>query len=175
MSLKASEDKLLEKKNEVMLEAERAKTTAMESGKWLQEAVIECLISRAKSGEDKDWKSVRRKELMGAFDNAKTETEPANEEAEPEPLPLPEEPADSTDEPDPGLIPEVPSEPSASVEKRHLVHRPRLGRYGIGIQAYRFTARRSGRDLYRRARGNRIWKRKRNRGRVLRRIRKDKR
>lgn len=74
-SLKASEDKLLEKKNEVMLEAERAKTTAMESGKWLQEAVIECLISRAKSGEDKDWKSVRRKELMGAFDNAKTETE----------------------------------------------------------------------------------------------------
>ena len=106
---------------------------------------------------------------------AKTETEPANEEAEPEPLPLPEEPADLTDEPDPGLIPEVPSEPSASVEKRHLVHRPRLGRYGIGIQAYRFTARRSGRDLYRRARGNRIWKRKRNRGRVLRRIRKDKR
>ena len=106
---------------------------------------------------------------------AKTETEPANEEAEPEPLPPPEEPADLTDEPDPGLIPEVPSEPSASVEKRHLVHRPRLGRYGIGIQAYRFTARRSGRDLYRRARGNRIWKRKRNRGRVLRRIRKDKR
>ena len=100
---------------------------------------------------------------------------PLPEEPEPEPLPLPEEPADSTDEPDPGLIPEVPSEPSASVEKRHLVHRPRLGRYGIGIQAYRFTARRSGRDLYRRARGNRIWKRKRNRGRVLRRIRKDKR
>ena len=103
------------------------------------------------------------------------EPEPVPEEPKPEPEPVPEEPADSTDEPDPGLIPEVPSEPSASVEKRHLVHRPRLGRYGIGIPASRFTARRSRGDLYRRARGNRIWKRKRNRGRVLRRIRKDKR
>jgi len=101
-------------------------------------------------------------------------TEDSSAEAEP----LPEEP-ELTPElttPEPIMIePEpVPEEP-VPVEKRHLVHRPRLGRYGIGIPASRFTARRSRGDLYRRARGNRIWKRKRNRGRVLRRIRKDKR
>ena len=89
------------------------------------------------------------------------EPELITEEPKPEPEPVPEEP-----KPEPEPVP---------VEKRHLVHRPRLGRYGIGIPASRFTARRSRGDLYRRARGNRIWKRKRNRGRVLRRIRKDKR
>ena len=99
--------------------------------------------------------------------------EPVTDEAEPEPelmikVPVPEP---VTDEAEPEPIPEAP----APVEKRHLVHRPRLGRYGIGIPASRFTARRSRGDLYRRARGNRIWKRKRNRSRVLRRIRKDKR
>ena len=94
-----------------------------------------------------------------------------------EPEPVPEGPALEpeliTEEPKPEPEP-VPEEP-VPVEKRHLVHRPRLGRYGIGIPASRFTARRSRGDLYRRARGNRIWKRKRNRSRVLRRIRKDKR
>ena len=89
------------------------------------------------------------------------EPELITEEPKPEPEPVPEEP-----KPEPEPVP---------VEKRHLVHRPRLGRYGIGIPASRFTARRSRGDLYRRARGNRIWKRKRNRSRVLRRIRKDKR
>ena len=89
------------------------------------------------------------------------EPELITEEPKPEPEPVPEEP-----KPEPEPVP---------VEKRHLVHRPRLGRYGIGIPASRFTARRSRGDLYRSARGNRIWKRKRNRGRVLRRIRKDKR
>ena len=94
------------------------------------------------------------------------EPELITEEPKPEPEPVPEEP-----KPEPEPVPEEP----VPVEKRHLVHRPRLGRYGIGIPASRFTARRSRGDLYRRARGNRIWKRKRNRGRVLRRIRKDKR
>ena len=94
------------------------------------------------------------------------EPEPISVEPALEPEPVPEEP-----KPEPEPVPEEP----APVEKRHLVHRPRLGRYGIGIPASRFTARRSRGDLYRRARGNRIWKRKRNRGRVLRRIRKDKR
>ena len=96
-------------------------------------------------------------------------TEDSSAEAEP----LPEEP-ELTPElttPEPIMIEPEP----VPVEKRHLVHRPRLGRYGIGIPASRFTARRSRGDLYRSARGNRIWKRKRNRGRVLRRIRKDKR
>ena len=125
------------------------------------------------------------------------ENEPVPEESEPEPLPEPEltpeltmpepimiEPEPEPEEPaaEPEQIPEEPkpepeseSEEPAPVEKRHLVHRPRLGRYGIGIPVSRFTARRSRGDLYRRARGNRIWKRKRNRSRVLRRIRKDKR
>ena len=94
------------------------------------------------------------------------EPELITEEPKPEPEPVPEEP-----KPEPEPVPEEP----VPVEKRHLVHRPRLGRYGIGSLASRFTARRSRGDLYRRARGNRIWKRKRNRGRVLRRIRKDKR
>ena len=94
------------------------------------------------------------------------EPEPISVEPALEPEPVPEEP-----KPEPEPVPEEP----APVEKRHLVHRPRLGRYGIGIPASRFTARRSRGDLYRRARGNRIWKRKRNRSRVLRRIRKDKR
>ena len=94
------------------------------------------------------------------------EPELITEEPKPEPEPVPEEP-----KPEPEPVPEEP----VPVEKRHLVHRQRLGRYGIGIPASRFTARRSRGDLYRRARGNRIWKRKRNRSRVLRRIRKDKR
>ena len=94
-----------------------------------------------------------------------------------EPEPEPEEPASEQEQIPEEPKPEPESEPEepAPVEKRHLVHRPRLGRYGIGSLASRFTARRSRGDLYRRARGNRIWKRKRNRGRVLRRIRKDKR
>ena len=122
-------------------------------------------------------------------EDSSAEAEPLPEEPEltpelttPEPImiepePVPEGPALEpeliTEEPKPEPEP-VPEEP-VPVEKRHLVHRPRLGRYGIGIPASRFTARRSRGDLYRRARGNRIWKRKRNRGRVLRRIRKDKR
>ena len=122
-------------------------------------------------------------------EDSSAEAEPLPEEPEltpelttPEPImiepePVPEGPALEpeliTEEPKPEPEP-VPEEP-VPVEKRHLVHRPRLGRYGIGNLASRFTARRSRGDLYRRARGNRIWKRKRNRGRVLRRIRKDKR
>ena len=122
-------------------------------------------------------------------EDSSAEAEPLPEEPEltpelttPEPImiepePVPEGPALEpeliTEEPKPEPEP-VPEEP-VPVEKRHLVHRPRLGRYGIGIPASRFTARRSRGDLYRRARGNRIWKRKRNRSRVLRRIRKDKR
>lgn len=122
-------------------------------------------------------------------EDSSAEAEPLPEEPEltpeltmPEPImiepePEPEEPASEQEQIPEEPKPEPESEPEepAPVEKRHLVHRPRLGRYGIGSLASRFTARRSRGDLYRRARGNRIWKRKRNRGRVLRRIRKDKR
>lgn len=136
-------------------------------------------------------------DLVDPEEENSSETEPLPEEPEPEPLPEPEpmvdvpapEPVMNEAEPEPELMIDVPApesvmdeaepepipEEPAHVEKRHLVHRPRLGRYGIGIPASRYTARRSRGDLYRRARGNRIWKRKRNRSRVLRRIRKDKR
>lgn len=74
-NLKAEEDKLRDKKNEAVLEAENARTAAVESGKWLQEAVIDCLVNRARTGETRDWKSVRRKELMEAFEAARKEAE----------------------------------------------------------------------------------------------------
>ena len=80
-SLKAAKDGLQEKKNAAMVEAESARTAAVESGKWLQEAVIECLVSRSQTGDDKDWKSVRRKELLEAFDAAKTEAESEHDSA----------------------------------------------------------------------------------------------
>lgn len=106
------------------------------------------------------------------------EPAPVPEEPEPELLPLPEEPAVIPEvpaaEPEPEPIEEELLEP-APVEKRHLVYTPRQGRLGAGHMAYRYKARRSNGDLFRRARGNRIWKRKRNRSRMLRRIRKDRR
>ena len=80
-SLKAAKDGLQEKKNAAMVEAESARTAAVDSGKWLQEAVIECLVSRSQTGDDKDWKSVRRKELLEAFDAAKTEAESEHDSA----------------------------------------------------------------------------------------------
>lgn len=73
--LKRAEERLQGKKNEAMLDAESARTAAVESGKWLQEAVIECLESRTQPGDDKDWKSVRRKDLLEAFDAVRAETE----------------------------------------------------------------------------------------------------
>ena len=72
-SLKAEEDKLQDKKNAAMVEAESARTAAVESGKWLQEAVIDCFVKRAAPGDNKDWKSVRRKELLEAFETARNE------------------------------------------------------------------------------------------------------
>ena len=74
-SLKASEDRLLEKKNAAMMEAGSAKTAAMESGKWFQEAVIECIVKRTAPGEERDWITVRRKELMEVFDAARNDVE----------------------------------------------------------------------------------------------------
>ena len=79
--LKRAEERLQGKKNEAMLDAESARTAAVESGKWLQEAVIECLESRTQPGDDKDWKSVRRKDLLEAFDAVRTETESEHDSA----------------------------------------------------------------------------------------------
>ena len=69
--LKAVEDKLQEKKNTAMTEAESARSAAVESGKWLKAAVIECLRNPAYASADKDWESVKRTELLSAFDTAR--------------------------------------------------------------------------------------------------------
>lgn len=75
--LKETEDKLQEKKNTAMMEAESARSAAVESGNWLKAAVIECLRNPAYASEDRNWEEVRRAELMGAFDTVR---EGVNEE-----------------------------------------------------------------------------------------------
>lgn len=49
--------------------------------------------------------------------------------------------------------------------RRHLVYSPRQHRLGAGRYAFRFSAKKTRKDLYRKVRGNRIWKRKRRRRR----------
>ena len=149
-----------------------------------EEAFGKILIDLVDPEEDSSTEEGSTEESFTEDSSAEAEPLPEEPELTPElttPEPIMIEPEPEPISVEPALEPEpVPEEPKPEpepvpVEKRHLVHRPRLGRYGIGIPASRFTARRSRGDLYRRARGNRIWKRKRNRGRVLRRIRKDKR
>ena len=48
-----------------------------------------------------------------------------------------------------------------------VVYRPRQGRFAAGCGVYRFKARKARGDLFRRARGNRLWRRRRGRGRLL--------
>ena len=86
-------------------------------------------------------------------------TEPEPEpvtELEPEPEPVTEPEPEPVTEPEPES-PAVPGTPA----KRHLVYRPRHHRLGAGRYAFRFSARKTRKDLFRRVRGNRIWKRRR--------------
>ena len=69
----------------------------------------------------------------------------------PEPQ-MAEEPLEEEPEPEPEPEPAAPA-------KRHLVYRPRQNWMGAGRHTFRFTAKRTRRDLFRRARGNRIWNR----------------
>ena len=104
------------------------------------------------------------------------EGDPVPEESEAEPIPeKPEmEPVPSelelAPEPEPDPVPAEPEPelspvPGSRPVKRHLIYSPRQHRLGAGHYAFRFTARKTRRDLYRRIRGNRIWRRKRRRRR----------
>ena len=77
----------------------------------------------------------------------------------PEPQ-MAEEPLEEEPEPEPEPEPAAPA-------KRHLVYRPRQNWMGAGRHTFRFTAKRTRRDLFRRARGNRIWNRKKKRSRII--------
>ena len=92
------------------------------------------------------------------------------EEPEADPMPEPEPEADPMPEPEPVTEPEPepvtepePESPAVpgTPAKRHLVYRPRHHRLGAGRYAFRFSARKTRKDLFRRVRGNRIWKRRR--------------
>ena len=91
------------------------------------------------------------------------EAEPVPEETQMEPIPAEPEPEaePAPEEPEPEPSPVSGSRPV----KRHLIYSPRQHRLGAGRYAFRFTARKARRDLYRRIRGNRIWRRKRRRRR----------
>ena len=96
-----------------------------------------------------------------------TQMEPIPAEPEPKPVselapaePEPEaEPASEEPEPEPSPV------SGSRPVKRHLIYSPRQHRLGAGRYAFRFTARKARKDLYRRVRGNRIWRRKRRRRR----------
>ena len=86
------------------------------------------------------------------------EFEPLSPELEEEPELLPE------------LIPEeIEPEP---VRRRHLVMRPRQNKMAGSRHFFPRGGRRTSGSMYRKARGSRIWNRKRNRGSVLRQLRK---
>ena len=98
---------------------------------------------------------------------------PIPDEPEEEPEPSLSEPVDEPEllpEPEPELIPEeVEPEP---VRRRHLVSRPRQSRMAGSSHLFPRGGRITSGSMYRKARGSRIWNRKRNRGSVLRQLRK---
>ena len=87
----------------------------------------------------------------------------------PETYAIPEPETDAIPEPETDVIPEPEYEPepepappaSELPVKRHLVYSPRQNRLGAGRHAFRFVGRRMRGVLFRKVRGNRIWKRKR--------------
>ena len=97
------------------------------------------------------------------------EFEPLSPELEEEPeLPL------SEPEAEPELLPElIPEEIEPEpVRRRHLVMRPRQNKMAGSRHFFPRGGRRTSGSMYRKARGSRIWNRKRNRGSVLRQLRK---
>ena len=108
------------------------------------------------------------------------EPEPENTEPEPEqilqepivePAPIPEEPESILKEPAP-----VPEEPEPILQepalRRHLVSRPRRSRAAGSRHAFPRSGSRTSKSAFRNARGSRIWNRKRNRGSILRQLKK---
>ena len=96
---------------------------------------------------------------------------PEPEEPEIEPAPVPEEPESILKEPAP-----VPEEPEPILQepalRRHLVSRPRRSRAAGSRHAFPRSGSRTSKSAFRNARGSRIWNRKRNRGSILRQLKK---
>ena len=96
---------------------------------------------------------------------------PEPEEPEIEPAPVPEEPESILNEPAPG-----PEEPEPILQepalRRHLVSRPRRSRAAGSRHAFPRSGSRTSKSAFRNARGSRIWNRKRNRGSILRQLKK---
>ena len=96
---------------------------------------------------------------------------PEPEEPEIEPAPVPEEPKSILKEPAP-----VPEEPDPILQepalRRHLVSRPRRSRAAGSRHAFPRSGSRTSKSAFRNARGSRIWNRKRNRGSILRQLKK---
>ena len=94
---------------------------------------------------------------------------------EPEPEAAPQEPEEEPQErePEPAPIPEEPEpilqEPAL---RRHLVSRPRRSRAAGSRHAFPRSGSRTSKSAFRNARGSRIWNRKRNRGSILRQLKK---
>ena len=92
------------------------------------------------------------------------ETEPAEPEPMADPAPEPAEEAepvaelklDLIAEPEPAPIVEPEQEP----DRRHLINRPRLRMTGPGRHAFPITAGKTRKEMFRAARGNRIWRRR---------------
>ena len=100
------------------------------------------------------------------------EPEPEPENTEPEPAPLPEE---QEEEPELNLQePEEEPEPimPEPAVRRHLVSRSRRSRAAGSRHAFPRSGSRTSKSAFRNARGSRIWNRKRNRGSILRQLKK---
>ena len=96
---------------------------------------------------------------------------PEPEEPEIEPAPVPEEPESILKEPAP--VPEEPEPISQEPAlRRHLVSRPRRSRAAGSRHAFPRSGSRTSKSAFRNARGSRIWNRKRNRGSILRQLKK---
>ena len=127
---------------------------------------------------------------------APQEPEEEPQEREPEPAPIPEEPEPEPEnikpepeepEIEPASVPEepelTPEEPEPILEepepilqepalRRHLVSRPRRSRAAGSRHAFPRSGSRTSKSAFRNARGSRIWNRKRNRGSILRQLKK---
>ena len=109
------------------------------------------------------------------------EPEEEPQEREPETAPIPEEPEPEPEntEPEPEQILQepivepapIPEEPEPAV-RRHLVSRPRRSRAAGSRHAFPRSGSRTSKSAFRNARGSRIWNRKRNRGSILRQLKK---
>ena len=74
-NLKATADKLREKKDKAMAESESAKSAFEEAGRWLRGSAIECLMNPLVKKENRGYETLRFKELMAELAGSKKEAD----------------------------------------------------------------------------------------------------